>query len=178
MIIAATVCLVVFGILAIVDGAYYHNIKYKLYQDKESILEHIYHTIRAVMFPIMMYCFFAHDLGGLLLILGVTAASLDLIMLLFDVKEEGRSRNRYGGLSNGEYMNHIFANTFHFVSIALILASKPAEAWSFNQTIEFEGFYPEVTTWVGSAFVIGGIIAAIMHFWQWSKFVSKKGAKS
>ena len=66
-------------------------------------------------------------------------------MLLFDVKEEGRSRNRYGGLSNGEYMNHIFANTFHFVSIALIFSAKPAEAWSFNQTIEFEGIYPEVT---------------------------------
>jgi len=49
---------------------------------------------------------------------------------------------------------------------------------TFNQTIEFEGFYPEVTTWVGSAFVIGGIIAAIMHFWQWSQFVSKKGAQS
>ena len=129
MIIAATVCLVVFGILAIVDGAYYHNIKYKLYQDKESILEHIYHTIRAVMFPIMMYCFFAHDLGGLLLILGVTAAAIDLLTLLFDVKEEGRSRNRYGGLSNGEYMNHVFSNTFHFVAIALILAAKPAEAW-------------------------------------------------
>ena len=92
MIIASTVCLVLFGILAIIDGVYYHDIKYKLYKDKESILEHIYHTIRAVMFPFMMYCFFARNFGGWLLILGVTAASLDLIMLLFDVKEEGRSR--------------------------------------------------------------------------------------
>ena len=174
MIIAATVCLVVFGILAIVDGAYYHDIKYKLYQDKESILEHIYHTIRAVMFPIMMYCFFAHDLGGLLLILGVTAAAIDLLTLLFDVKEEGRSRNRYGGLSNGEYMNHVFSNTFHFVSIALILAAKPAEAWTFKHSFELNRPYPEITVWVGSAFVTGGTIAAVWHFWQWTQFVTKK----
>ena len=174
MIIAATVCLVVFGILAIVDGAYYHDIKYKLYQDKESILEHIYHTIRAVMFPIMMYCFFAHDLGGLLLILGVTAAAIDLLTLLFDVKEEGRSRNRYGGLSNGEYMNHVFSNTFHFVAIALILAAKPVEAWTFNHSFELNRPYPEITVWLGSAFVTGGIIAAVWHFWQWTQFVTKK----
>ena len=174
MIIAATVCLVVFGILAIVDGAYYHDIKYKLYQDKESILEHIYHTIRAVMFPIMMYCFFAHDLGGLLLILGVTAAAIDLLTLLFDVKEEGRSRNRYGGLSNGEYMNHVFSNTFHFVAIALILAAKPAEAWTFNHSFELNRQYPEITVWLGSAFVTGGTIAAVWHFWQWTQFVTKK----
>ena len=132
MITAATVCLVVFGILAIVDGVYYHDIKYKLYQDKESILEHIYHTVRAVMFPIMLYCLFAHDFGGVLMIVGIGAVSIDFIMLIFDVKEEGRSRNRYGGLSNDEYMNHVFANTFHFVAIALILAAKPAAAWTID----------------------------------------------
>ncbi len=178
MIIASTVCLVVFGILAIVDGVYYHDIKYKLYQDKESILEHIYHTIRAVMFPIMMYCLFAHDFGGELMIVGIGAVSIDFIMLIFDVKEEGRSRNRYGGLSNGEYMNHVFANTFHFVAIALILAAKPVEAWTFTHSFELTRSYPEITLWLGRAFVTGGVIAALLHFWQWSQYFSRKVAQS
>ena len=159
MIIASTVCLVVFGILAIVDGVYYHDIKYKLYQDKESILDHIYHTVRAVMFPI-------------------GAVSIDFIMLIFDVKEEGRSRNRYGGLSNGEYMNHVFANTFHFVAIALILAAKPVEAWTFTHSFELTRPYPEITVWLGRAFVTGGVIAALLHFWQWSQYFSRKVAQS
>ena len=178
MIIAATVCLVVFGILAIVDGVYYHDIKYKLYQDKESILEHIYHTIRAVLFTIIMYSLFSRDLGGILLILGILAAGIDMFVLVLDVKEEGRSRNRYGGLSNGEYMNHVFANTFHFVSIALILAAKPAEAWTFKYSFELNRPYPEITVWMGSAYVTGGVIATLWHFWQWNKFVSNKGESS
>ena len=178
LITAATVCLVVFGILAIVDGVYYHDIKYKLYQDKESILEHIYHTIRAVMFPIMMYCLFAYDFGGVLMIVGIGAVSIDFIMLIFDVKEEGRSRNRYGGLSNGEYMNHVFANTFHFVAIALILAAKPAAAWTIDPSFALGRPYPQVTAWLGSAFVAGGVIAALLHFWQWSQYFSRKVAQS
>ena len=178
MIIAATICMAVFGILAIIDGVYYHDIKYKLAQDKESILEHIFHTIRAGLFTVIMYTLFAYDHSGLLLWLGVAAAVIDMLFLVLDVREEGRSRNRYGGLSNGEYMNHVFANTFHFVSIALILAAKPMDAWSLGPTSILDRAYPEITSWIGGAFVTGGIIATIMHFWQWSQFVSTKGDKS
>jgi len=52
MIIAATVFMVLFGLMSIVDGLYYHDYKYKLYLHKESILEHIMHTFRAVHFPL------------------------------------------------------------------------------------------------------------------------------
>ncbi len=178
MIIAATICMVAFGILAIIDGVYYHDIKYRLAKDKESILEHIYHTIRAVLFTIIMYTLFAHDHSGPILWLGVTVVAVDMLFLVLDVREEGRSRNRYGGLSNGEYMNHIFANAFHFVSIALILAAKPLDAWAIGSTPIIDRPYPLVTSWIGSAFVTGGGIASIMHFWQWSQFVSTKGDKN
>ncbi len=178
MIIAATICLLAFGILAIIDGVYYHDIKYKLAQDKESILEHIYHTIRAVLFTIIMYTLFAHDYRGSILWLGVTAAAVDMLFLILDVREEGRSRERYGGLSNGEYINHIFANAFHFVAIALILAAKPADAWKLTHAFELSRPYPDITNWIGNAFVTGGAIASIIHFWQWSQFVSTRGDKS
>lgn len=77
-------------------------------------------------------------------------------------------------VQNGEYMNHIFANTFHFVSITLILAAKPLDAWAFGPSTILDRPYPEITSWICGAFVPGGIIATIMHFWQWSQFVTNK----
>ncbi len=169
--------MVLFGLLAIVDGFYYHDYKYKLAKDKESILEHIIHTFRAVAFPVVVYCLFQNDFGGLIMMVGVFVAFLDIILLAIDVRIEGHSRNRYGGLSNGEYATHLFANTFHYVSIALILAAQPEEAWAFTQSVELIRPYPEMTVWLGSAFVTGGTIAAVLHFWQWGQFVLSKKQK-
>ncbi|MBT6391267.1 MAG: hypothetical protein HOJ69_08540, partial [Candidatus Marinimicrobia bacterium] len=167
MIIAATVFMVLFGLMSIVDGLYYHDYKYKLYLHKESILEHIMHTFRAVAFPLVVYYLFQNDFGGWMMMVGVFVAFIDIILLAIDVRIEGHSRDRYGGLSNGEYATHLFANTFHYVSIALILGAKPAEAWTFTQSFELMRPYPEITVWLGSAFVTGGTIAAVLHFWQW-----------
>ncbi len=173
MIIAATVFMVLFGLMSIVDGMYYHDYKYKLYLHKESILEHIMHTFRAVAFPLVVYYLFQNDFGGWMMMVGVFVAFIDIILLAIDVRIEGHSRDRYGGLSNGEYATHLFANTFHYVSIALILGAKPAEAWTFTQSFELMRPYPEITVWLGSAFVTGGTIAAVLHFWQWSQYFSK-----
>ncbi|MBT88622.1 MAG: hypothetical protein QF847_00170 [Candidatus Marinimicrobia bacterium] len=178
MIIAATVFMALFGVMGILDGVYYHDYKYKLAKDKESIVEHIVHTFRNVAFPIIVYYLFQHDVGGKIMMIGVTVAIIDIILLAIDVRIEGYSRNRYGGLSNGEYATHIFANTFHYVSIALILAAKPEEAWTFTHSYELIRPYPEITVWLGSAFVSGGSISAIWHFWQWSQFVTKKRGSS
>jgi len=116
MIIAATVFMVLFGLMSIVDGLYYHDYKYKLYLHKESILEHIMHTFRAVAFPLVVYYLFQNDFGGWMMMVGVFVAFIDIILLAIDVRIEGHSRDRYGGLSNGEYATHLFANTFHYVS--------------------------------------------------------------
>ena len=63
--------MVLFGLLAIVDGLYFHDYKYKLANYKESILEHIIHTCRAVAFPIVVYCLFQNDFGGWMMMAGV-----------------------------------------------------------------------------------------------------------
>lgn len=162
--------MVLFGVSGLVDGVYYHDYKYKLFRDKESILEHIIHTFRSIAFPIVVYSLFLKDFGGWPMMGGVIVVIIDIIFLAIDVRIEGHSRNRYGGLSNGEYATHLFANTCHYVSIALILAAKPAEAWTFTQSFELMRPYPEMTVWLGSAFVTGGTIAAVLHFWQWSQY--------
>jgi hypothetical protein len=166
--------MVLFGLLAIVDGLYFHDYKYKLANYKESILEHIIHTCRAVAFPIVVYCLFQNDFGGWMMMAGVFVGVIDIILLAIDVRIEGHSRDRYGGLSNGEYATHLFANTFHYVSIALILAAKPEEAWTFTQSFQISRPYPEITEWLGGAFVTGGAIAAVLHFWQWGQFIIGK----
>lgn len=174
MILIATIFMVLFGILGIWDGIYYHDYKYKLWQHKESIIEHIIHTFRSVAFPVVVYYLFQYDFGGRMMMVGVMAVVIDFVLLAIDVRIEGYSRDRFGGLSNGEYATHLFANMFHYISITLILAAKPADAWTLRQSFEITRSYPDITVCLGSAFVTGGTVAAVWHCWLWSKFVSGK----
>jgi len=51
------------------------------------------------------------------MMVGVMVACIDIVLLAIDVRIEGYSRNRYGGLSHGEYATHLFSNTCHYVSL-------------------------------------------------------------
>jgi len=48
--IAATVCLILFSFVAGFDGIYFHFYKYRLYARAESLYEHKMHTLSAVLF--------------------------------------------------------------------------------------------------------------------------------
>ena len=52
------ICLIVFMILATYDGAYLHLWKYELFNQKGSQFEHETHTIRALLFPIIVWLLF------------------------------------------------------------------------------------------------------------------------
>lgn len=120
----ATGCLLLFIALATYDGLYLHIFKYGLFNRKESIFEHQTHTIRAVLFPLIIWLLFINETNFIAFLMGIALVVLDLIVLGIDAYSEKESRSFMGGLPRWEYIVHLFANAFHFSAIVLVLALK------------------------------------------------------
>ena len=61
---AATVFLMIFGLVAAVDGLYLHLWKYRLYARPESRREHKLHTAQGALFVPVVFFLFYGDFGG------------------------------------------------------------------------------------------------------------------
>lgn len=111
-------------ILATYDGFYLHIFKYSLFNQKESLFEHKTHTIRAILFPLIVWLLFLNETSLIGFIIGVFLVVLDLVVLAIDAFSEKESRKFMGGLPKWEYIVHLFSNGFHFSAIILVLALK------------------------------------------------------
>jgi len=117
------ICLIAFMLLATYDGAYLHLWKYELFNREESIFEHKTHTIRALLFPLIVWLFFINT-SFIGFIIGLAFVIIDLIVLGIDAYSETESRKFMNGLPKWEYILHLFANSFHFAAIILIIATR------------------------------------------------------
>lgn len=117
------ICLIAFMILATYDGAYLHLWKYELFNRNESLFEHKTHTIRAILFPLIVWLLFVEtNIVGFWV--GLTLVVVDLIVLGIDAYSEKESREFMNGLPKWEYILHLFANSFHFSAIVLIITTR------------------------------------------------------
>ena len=161
MYITAFILLVLWSLVGSFDVSYYHDKKYSLYLHVESIREHLYHTIRAICYPIIVFSLFYKNFIGILFWIGVLSIIIDTIFFILDAFEEKNSRDRWGGLSHGEYITHLISNTLHYSAITTIMLSK-----IFLPVSE----YPAYLSIIAVIFVVGGTITAIQHLWRLYKF--------
>ena len=120
----ATICLILFMVLATYDGFYLHLFKYGLFNREESFFEHKTHTIRAILFPLIIWFLIVDETSVVSFWIGIALVILDLMILAIDAYSEKESRSFMGGLPKWEYIVHLFANAFHFSAIMLVLALK------------------------------------------------------
>lgn len=120
----STILLSAFALLAVIDGFYLHIFKYQLFNHEESRFEHLTHTIRSILFPLIVYFLFITQNCLTSMYLGVLFVLIDIIVLGIDAFVEKDSRSFMGGLPRWEYILHLFVNGFHFASIAVFLALK------------------------------------------------------
>ncbi len=121
--LSATACLAAFMVLAVYDGFYLHLWRYELFRHPESKFEHLTHTIRAVLFPLLVWLMFIRT-DMISFRIGLIVVVMDLIVLAVDAYSEKDSRVFMNGLPRWEYIIHLFANGFHFAVIVLIIASR------------------------------------------------------
>mgnify|MGYP000179398966 CR=1 FL=1 len=118
----ASANLILFMLLATYDGFYLHIFKYRLFDRPESLFEHKTHTVRAILFPLIVWLLFINETSFFLFLVGVALVVLDIIVLGIDAYHENESRSFMGGLPKWEYIVHLFANGFHFSAIILVLS--------------------------------------------------------
>ncbi|WP_273565401.1 hypothetical protein [Maribacter halichondriae] len=162
----ATLCLLLFMVLATYDGLYLHIFKFGLFNRDESIFEHKTHTVRAILFPLIVWFLFINETSFIRFLIGIALVGLDLIVLVIDAYSEKDSRSFMGGLPRWEYIIHLFSNAFHFSAIVLVLALKLE---IIGSNIVFVNNIPpstahEIFTFVSVNVIPGAIILALLHF--------------
>jgi hypothetical protein len=165
LVVAATICLILFTLLGSVDGIYFHLWKYRLYARAGSLWEHKLHTIRALLFIPMVWLLFVNNYGGLLLWSGLLVVAADLVVEMMDVLCERESRASTDGLSTGEYATHVAATSLRVTAIALILAAKPISAWSLSAPLVIAQSYPAWVGWLAVNLLPGAVIGVGLHLW-------------
>lgn len=161
----SSLCLLLFMVLATYDGAYLHLWKFELFNKQESKFEHKTHTIRAVLFPLIVWFLFVNGSNFNSFLIGLSLVFIDLIILAIDAYSEKDSRQFMGGLPKWEYIIHLFSNTFHFAAIILILAARFTivdESVMFINTIP-ESLGKQVFDVIAVNMIPGGIVLALIH---------------
>lgn len=156
--LAAAVALVLFAILAFVDGIWLHLLRLRLHARPESRLEHALHTGRAILTPLLLLTLFGNATGPSLWA-ALALLAVDQALEVADMAVEKRSRHDLGGLSTGEYGAHGALITSRAVAIALALALRPSEAWHTT----LPTFHAGALGWVSAQMVPGAVVAALAH---------------
>ena len=162
MYMIALILLILWSLLGTIDLTYYHDKKYSLHLYTESIREHLYHTIRSICYPIIIFSLFYKNFVGTIFWIGVSAIIIDTIFFILDAFEEKNSRNKWGGLSHGESITHLFSNTIHYCAITTILLSKIYLSPSTD--------YPQYLSIISIIFATGGTLTAVQHILRLYKF--------
>jgi hypothetical protein len=159
----ASILLAVYAAVGAFDGIYLHLWKYRLFANEASRCEHHLHTVHAVLFVIVVGTLYLAPTAGLLLWAGVGAFVAAFVIALLDVLEERRSRAHLGGLTPREYALHVGLIALQSASIALILAARPASAWSLDAPLVLDLAPPGLSRTVALNLLPGAVLAALVH---------------
>lgn len=159
----STIVLILFSLVAAIDGSYYHLQKNRLYQWQESLFEHLLHTVRAILMMPTLWFLYISPARGLWLYLALSLVIIDLIVMVADTLIEYRSRAHLGGLSRGEYTIHLIANSLHMIAIVLAFASFPLTAWQLDQTGSAIITHPASVKWIVTTMLFFTGIATLQH---------------
>jgi hypothetical protein len=151
-------------ILATYDGAYLHLWKFELFNREESAFEHKTHTIRALLFPLIVYLLFV-DTNIVSFWIGLSLVGIDLIVLGIDAYSEKESRSFMNGLPQWEYIVHLFANSFHFAAVVLIAAARTTmttEGIFYSTEFMLHNSF-ETVQFIALNILPGSIVLGIVH---------------
>ncbi|WCL48605.1 hypothetical protein [Leptospira sp. GIMC2001] len=150
-----------YSMLAFVDGVYFHLWKYRLYAFEQSLYEHKLHTVRALLFPIMIFGLYLYDIRGIAFIIIFGLVIADLIVQFIDIWEERNARKNLGGLEPMEYLVHCILITLHTIALSFYVVSKDFSAWSLTSSpIVIQS---GIVYFIATNLLPGAIVIAITH---------------
>lgn len=147
-VIAAAAALGAFAVLSFFDGIVLHFFVERLPLRPSSRLEHLLHTARAVLFPMILVAYFG---GWGPIALGFTLLAIDQMIEVWDMAIERRSRVHTVGLPSREYMLHGALTTLRAAAVVFAMMIERGA----DETRALDGLV--------SMLVPGAIIAAVAH---------------
>lgn len=152
--------LVLFTVVATLDGLYLHLYRYRLWERPASRYEHRLHTINAVIFPFLTWLLYCADPRGAWLWLAAGLFAATFAVEIVDVRCEYASRADIGGLGQNEYLMHFFMAAMRFGAVMPLLLA-PDRAWPLDQT----GFHdrPLPLRLLGWCVATPAIVTATLH---------------
>ncbi len=163
--VAGAILLACFAGIGMIDGAYFHLWKYKLHTRPDSHVEHITHTLNAILFPPIVYLLLYRDSAGIALWAAVALVVVDIGIESWDVLIERASRSTIGGLSSLEYWIHTIAISLRIGGIGVLFAARPVSAWSLSSPSELAGEPPSIVRLAALVLIVGATITAAQHLW-------------
>jgi len=162
--ITTSVLLVCFGLLGIFDSLYLHILKYRLYNHPESKTEHLTHTVRTILFLVILYYLYIRT-DNISFYIGLGFVLLDILVLGMDAFLEHDSRRFMGGLPRWEYIIHLFVNGFHFAAIAVFLVIRVRVTGNQITVVnDFEGVgWYAAFLFIAKNFIPGSVVMALLH---------------
>jgi len=158
----AVVLLLLFSALSAIDGLYLHLYRLRLHARPASWNEHLWHTMRSVLFVPMVLALFATRSGGLLLWFGIVVVAIDQLVEALDAASERPARLEFGGLSSFEYGLHLMLTTARAAALTAVLVSRPAQAWGLDAPLVLE---PLAAPWsfLTLQLALTGVVVALVH---------------
>jgi hypothetical protein len=163
----STALLVVFAVLAAVDGIYIHLVRLRLPSRPQSWMEHVWHSISALLFVPILLTIHLAPTSGLVLWLGVALIAVLYWVEVRDLREERASRADLGGLSRRELALHVVLVVSRSLSVVLALASRPAAAWSPFAGTSLAAHPAWITNTVGVLVPSAAAVALVHVYFAW-----------
>ena len=153
----------VFTFFAAIDAVWFHYHKHKLHVWSETRKEHLLHTANACLFPFTILFLYVFPSGGLALWAGIFFTVVTFAIEFIDVGHEKTSRVGFGGLSALEGVIHFGMGVGRAAAFALLIASKPLEAYSLQAPWVLSTPFPEWVAWQGRAMFAASLPMAALH---------------
>ncbi len=126
------VLLSIHSLIAFYDGVILHIFKFNLHYHQETRFEHLLHSFRALLFSLILIFLFILKPEGVWLYFAILLLALDFVLEIIDIKTEGLSRLKLGGLPNNEYLLHALAITTRVAAISLWLSQFKSQDYIFH----------------------------------------------
>jgi hypothetical protein len=152
--------LLLFAAVAALDGVWIHLCQLQLHARPASWVEHVWHTVSAVLFVPIVAILFVRPSGGALLWLAMALLLATHVVEVLDVRAERESRRDLGGLSRFELGVHVAAVASRTAAILALLVQRPAAIWwSDRAATEL----PAAVVSAGEMVLGGSVLVATLH---------------
>ena len=150
--VVGSAALGVFALVSFYDGIWVHLVRLRLFSLPASRREHLVHTGRALLFPLLLVTLFSPGSDALPRFVAWFALAADQALEIVDMAIERGSRATIGGMSSDEYLVHGTLITLRTVAVgAALLVQRAAPGVS--------GSFDIVSGWL----LPGALLAAIVH---------------